>query len=430
MEHVKKALIIPFVLLCMSLQAQPGWNWGEQIDLAKEKNALYVDMLKAGRYLEAIPPHNWLLENTPDLNESLYQNGAKIYESLAETEKDEVKLAEYQAKAMDMYDLRIKYFGNEAYVLNRKVFPAYKYYKGDKSRYKELLDMFNKAFELNGTDFYTANLAAYMDVVRRYKLTGGEISDEEVITVYSNITDVLDARMSENPGQTEKIAATIEQMFTGTIDLTCERVENIFGPKFEQSPDVKLAKKIFQLMLTGKCTDRPLAFDAAKVVNENEPSFGIAKFLGIRAAQDGDLATALSFYNQAIELTDENIKKAEIHMNIARLEATKGNKVAARSSAKMSYALDPSNKEAYSLIGHLYMGSFDECKRGEQKTMDYALFIAAHKMFSIAGDSENMAKAKALFPSIEDIFSDGYKEGQTLQVGCWINETVTLERRP
>ena len=92
-------------------------------------------------------------------------------------------------------------------------------------------------------------------------------------------------------------------------------------------------------------------------------------------------------------------------------------------------AFDPSNKDAYSLIGNLYMGSFEECKQGEKKTHDYAIFIAAHKMFRLAGDSGGMAKAKALFPSIEDIFNDEYAEGDTYQVGCWINESVVIERR-
>jgi tetratricopeptide (TPR) repeat protein len=432
MKNLAKALVFPMMMIAIAVQAQPGWNWGDQVDIAKEKNAFYVDMLKGGKFTEAIPAHNWLLENTPDLNESLYQNGAKIYEGLVETEKDPAKQETYKAKALEMYDLRIQYFGREAYVMNRKVYPAYKFYKGDKSKYEELFNMFSKAYDLNKEDFYTNNLAAYMDVVRRYKATGGDISDEQVIDIYTQITDVLDVKRAEgkNVAAIDRISDAVDKMLSSTVDLNCDFVESILGPKFEAEPDVKIAKKIFSLMLTGKCTDRPLAFEAARVVNENEPSYGIAKFLAVRAASDGDVTTAMSFYEQALDLTDENIKKAEIYMGMARLEANNGNKVASRSNARKSLAFDPSNKEAYSLIGNLYMGSFDECKGGEKKTHDYAIFIAAHKMFQLAGDSEGMAKAKALFPSIEDIFNDEYAEGDTYQVGCWINETVTLERRP
>jgi tetratricopeptide (TPR) repeat protein len=432
MKNPLKILFVSFLLIGSALKAQPGWNWGDQVDIAKEKNAIYVDMVKAGRYLEAVEAHQWLLENTPDLNESLYQNGSKLYEGLVETQKDDpAKVEEYKAKAMEMYDLRIKYFGREAYVLNRKVYPAYKFYKGDQSKYSELLEMFNRAFELNQEKFSTNNLAAYMDVVRRYKAVGGEISDEEIIDIYTNITDALDAKRAtgKNVSSIDKIADAVDKMLSSAVDLNCDFVESILGPKFEANPDVKIAKKIFSLMLTGKCTDRPLAYESAKVVNENEPSFGISKFLASRAASDGNVDEAMNFYNQAIDLTDENIKKAEIYMGMARLEAVNGNKVASRSNARKSLAFDPSNKEAYTLIGNLYMGSFDECKQGEKKTHDYAIFIAAHKMFKLAGDTEAMAKAQALFPSIEDIFNDEYAEGDTYQVGCWINETVTIARR-
>ncbi len=434
MNQVSKALTAVLLLAGILVHAQPGWNWGEQVDVAKEKNALYVDMLKAGRLNESVEPHQWLLENTPDLNESLYQNGAKIYEGLAglaEKENDATKKGEYQAKALEMYDLRIQYFGKEANVMNRKVFPAYKFYKSDKSKYSELYEMYNKAFELNGNKFYNNNLVAYMDVVRRHKLTGGDISDEKVIEIYTNITDVIDAKRAtgKNLNTLDKIADNVDKMLTSTVDLNCDFVESILGPKFTETGDIKIAKKIFQLMLTGKCTDRPLAYEAAKAVNENEPSFGIAKFLGIRAAQDGDYESAMAFYDQAISLTDENIKKSEIYMNMANLDASQSKKVNARSNARKSLAFDPSNKDAYNLIANLYMQSFEECKQGEKKTEDYAIFIAAHKMYKLAGNSDGMSKAKALFPSMEDMFNEEYEEGQTYQVGCWINETVTLERR-
>jgi tetratricopeptide (TPR) repeat protein len=428
----KISLPLLFVFIIVgAASAQPGWNWGEQVDIAKEKNALYTDFVKLGKYKEAIPPHSWLLENTPDLNASIYINGATIYEELAEAETDDAKKSEYQAKALEMYDLRIKYFGKEAYVLNRKVFPAYKFYKNDKSKYQELYEMYQKAFKLNGENFYDNNLVAYMDVVRRYKVTGGAISDEEVIDIYTQITDVIDAKKAtgKNVSRLEKITDTVDKMLTSAVDLDCDMVEDKLGPKLTPD-DIKMAKKIFQLMLTGKCTDRPLAFEAAQIVNEKEPSFGIAKFLGIRAAQDGNIAQASEYYQEAIDLTDENTKKAEVYLNIAKLHYSNGNKVEARSNSRKALAFDPSLSDAYSLVGDMYMSSFEDCKGGEKKTEDYAIFIAAYNQYKRAGDSAGMSKAKALFPSIEDIFNDGYEEGQTIQVGCWINESVVLERRP
>ena len=38
-------LFIPLVFAAMVVNAQPGWNWGDQVDVAKEKNAIYTDMV-------------------------------------------------------------------------------------------------------------------------------------------------------------------------------------------------------------------------------------------------------------------------------------------------------------------------------------------------------------------------------------------------
>lgn len=421
-----------FCGLATAAMAQPGWNWGDSVDKAKEKNALYTDYLRAGNYQAAMEPHNWLLKNTPDLNSSIYINGAKIYEGLAESTPDKAKTLEYQEKALQMYDLRIKYFGDEAEVLNRKAYTAYKYFKDEKAKYKGLYELFERAFQLNGNDFYVNNFVAYMDVVRRYKLSGGQLSDEEVFERYTKISDAVEYQMKNggNVKTLEKIQEYVDKLLTSTVTVDCEFVFNKLGPKYQQTKDINLAKKIFGLMLQQKCTDHPLAMQVAIAVNEVEPNYGIAKFIGAKAAADGDMAKAEQYFEKAIALTDENTKKSEIYLSMAKLQASQGNKVAARSSARKALAFDPSLGDAYVLIGDLYMRSYDDCKEGVSKVKDRAVFIAAYEMYRKGGDQSKMAAAKEQFPSIEEIFSESMSEGQAITVGCWVNESVQLERRP
>ncbi|MEQ8583949.1 MAG: hypothetical protein RIC30_15765 [Marinoscillum sp.] len=429
----KHLLSLAFIVGLASMAiAQPGWNWGDSVDKAKEKNALYTDFVRAENWKAALGPHSWLLKNTPDLNASIYINGAKIYEGLADNTDDKAKTLEYQGKALEMYDLRIKYFNSEADVLNRKAYVAYKYYRDDQPKYKELYDLFNKAFELNGNDVLINNLTAYMDVIRRYKLSGGTITDEEVFEKYTRIKDIIEVKIAEGgkASSLEKQADYVDKLLTATVDVDCDFIEEKLGPKFRQTKDINLAKKIFGLMLQQKCTDSPLAMEVAIAVNEVEPNFGIAKFIGVKAASEGDLDRAKKYYEKAVELTDDNVKKSEVYLSLARTVASQGGKAAARSNARKALAFDPSNKDAYAFIGDLYMNSFNDCKAGESKVKDRAIFIAAYEMYQKAGDSEKMTSAKAQFPSIEEIFSEGKEEGQSITVDCWINESVQIERRP
>ena len=67
---------------------------------------------------------------------------------------------------------------------------------------------------------------------------------------------------------------------------------------------------------------------------------------------------------------------------------------------------------------------------GENIVETRAIYIAAYNWYSKAGNASKKSAAKAQFPSIEEIFTYGLKEGDDITVGCWINETVQLQRRP
>jgi tetratricopeptide (TPR) repeat protein len=413
--------------------AQPGWNWPEDRATAEEKNALYTDFLKQDNFKAALPHLDWLLANAPDLNESLYINGAKIYEGLADNEPDAAKTVQYQEQALSMYDKRIQYFGNEGDVLNRKGYTAYKYYKDNKAKYPDLIKMFEKVYELNGVNTLDNNLLAFMDVVRRFKLTGGAITDVQVLDYYDEIMAIIDMKKAtgKNLDRIEKISENIDKLLTATVTVDCEFVENNLGPKLKADPtDLKLAKKILQLQLTGKCTDSPLFMTSSKIVNEKEPTYSLTKVIAQKLAAEGKNEEAFKYYNQAVELADDNQKKAEIYYDMAKINAADGQKVSARANARKALSMDPSFSDAYTLIGNLYLGSYDDCRGGESKVKDRAVFIAAYEMYKKAGNSQGMEKAKEQFPSIGEIFEEGMKEGDVLSVGCWVQESVTLQRRP
>ncbi|MEQ9424439.1 MAG: tetratricopeptide repeat protein [Cyclobacteriaceae bacterium] len=410
------------------------WNWPEDRATAEEKNVLYTDAMKSEFYQESVAPLEWLITEAPNLNPALYINGAKIYEALAEAEEDEAQQLKYQERALEMYDLRIEYFNNEAEVLNRKAFTAYKYWKGTKAKYTELRDMFKKVFDLNGSDVYDNNILAYFDVLRRIKLTGGHLEGDEVLDIYSMLMETVDAKVAQgdNKGRLNSIADNLDKMLTMVMpDIDCGFVEDNLGPKLIDDPsDLNLAKKIFQLLLTGKCTDSPLAVKSAEIVHEAEPTFTLAKFLASKYLAEGNYEMAIEYYNQALELADDGEKKGEIHLSLARLYASQGQKSASRSNAYKAVQNDLGLKEAYSIIGNLYMNSFEACSGGESRVKDRAVFIAAYEQYRKAGDGSGMANAKAQFPSIDEIFTEGYEEGQSISTGCWIGETVQLERRP
>lgn len=431
------ACLVVFMLSSSIMFGQAGWNWGEDAATAKEKNAIYTDMMKNENFSGAVTPLEWLLANTPDLNESIYINGIKIYDELQEKESDPAKKKGYQDRCLELYDQRITYFNDEADVVNRKAFQAYKFLKDDKSRYPELYALFEKTFELNGDDVMVNNLVAYMDVIRRYRAAGGSLTDDQVLDKYGKTMVILDKNVEENEkaGKSteslEKNRDFINKMLTGMVTIDCDFIDEKIGPAFEADPsDLALAKRIIALSLTYNCSKSPIFLKAAQTVQDQEPTYSMAKIIAIKSDASQDYDEANKYYMEALELAGTNEQKADIHYGLANHYRARGLKSQSRASALAAVGADPSRKEAYKVIGDLYMTSYDDCRQGVSKVDDRAIFLAAYDMYARAGDSRSMSNAEKQFPSMEEIFELSLKEGQELKVGCWINTTTTLKRRP
>ncbi|MCC5919472.1 MAG: hypothetical protein LAT68_04105 [Cyclobacteriaceae bacterium] len=429
-----KSLLLGLVILVMStsLSAQSGWNWPENKSKAEEKNVLYVDYMKSGDFKKSAQHLHWLLANAPDLNPSIYINGANIFEELANAEKNDAQKLIYEDSALMMYDDRIKYFGQEAYVLNRKAFAAYKLKRTRKESYPMLLELFEKAFELNGENTMANNTIAYMAALKAYQSTGGDVTDEDVLKVYDVINDVIEANIANGNKVSiyQRYKESLDDMLASMVTIDCIFVEDNMMDRFRANPDdMKYAKKVFQLLLTGKCTDTDIFIEVAQPIYKEEPSAVLAKILASRAKTNGEPEKAIAYYKDAIEMMESNDKKADLHMDIADVHARSGSKNAARSAALTAVGLDPTKKEAYNFIGQLYMNSFESCRKGVSPVADRAIFIAAYDMFAKGGNSSKMQAAAEQFPSKSELFDYDYVEGDSFKVECWINETVTLKTR-
>ena len=228
----------------------------------------------------------------------------------------------------------------------------------------------------------------------------------------------------------EKNREFINKMLTGMVKMDCAFIDEKIGPAFEANPDLAMAKRIIALSLTYNCSKSPLFLKAAMTLQEQEPTFSMAKIIAIKNDAAKNYEEANKYYLEALELASTDKQRADIEYGLANHYRARGMKARSRTSAYAAVKSDPSRKEAYKIIGDLYMTSYNDCRQGVSKVDDRAVFLAAHKMYERAGDRKGMTNAEKQFPSMEEIFELSLKEGQELKVGCWINETVTLKRRP
>jgi len=434
----KIIVLLALVSIGFSASSQAGWNWPEDETMnaaTKEKQAYYKVLMQTDKYQEAFTTINWLYQNTPNLHESIYQDGSKIIDELLELpDLSDSRKAALEDSLLWTYDMRMKYFNDKASVLDRKAYTAFKLYYRNASKYAMLRELYKELYAFSASDISDFNLTPYMTLATYYyKQKPAELSATDVLDIHGKITSVIDKKIMQggNKEKLQKEQDKIDAFLNSLGDIiSCEFIEEQLVPKFKSSPeDLNLAKKIFSYSLSAKCTDQPYFISAGEVFFQSAPSYSLAKALADKYYFAGKYDKALYYYQQMEDLALDNEQKFDALMGQASTEVKLGNKKKARSVAYEALSVKPGASAAFNLIGNLYFLSFEECKAGESKVKDRAVYLAAYEMYQKAGNTEQMNACREQFPSIEDIFNESREEGSKITVDCWINESVTLQRR-
>ncbi len=414
-------------------QAQDGWNWPSdpsQEAKARELNAAYVDYMKSEQFVDATKPLHWLLVNTPDLNESIYINGVTIYDGASKAVSDESQKRVYQDSVMTIFGQRREKYDNEPRWIENKAYYAYSYYLSDKERVGDVVDSFDRVMEVNGTLNTPGLTAAYFNAVYRHNAYNKAFTKVELLERFETLNKILDTAEAEG----KDIAAprsTLEQLIVAMELIDCEFIENTLGPKLTANPsDLMLAQQIFKYSVQYKCLSSQSFLTALEIIDSDNPTFSTSQVRAMRYMSNREYEKAQPVLEKALSLAENDKQKADVQMDLSKVHAQLGRKSAARAAAQDAARMDPEKtSEAYSLIGNLYMGSFNDCRGGESRAKDYSVFIAAYNAFQRAGNSDGMREARARFPSKEELFTEGIMVGDSISTGCWVGETVTLATR-
>ena len=319
--------------------------------------------------------------------------------------------------------------------MDRKAYSAFKMYYKRPAKYPLLDSLYGEAFKLNGVEISTFNLTPYMTLARYYyKSDPQAMPAEKVLDIHLKISDAIEGKRSagsESEERLKKEQDKVDALLSSMENiLSCDFIAQQLVPKMEKDPsDLNTAKKVFTYSLKAKCSDQPYFTTAGELIFENDPTFQLSYALASKYLAANEFDKAIRYFKKGLELAEIDEDRFNIFISLASAYSKSNNKASAREMAKEAIAVKPGDTKAFNLLGNLYFGSYEECKAGESKVKDRAVFIAAFNMYAKAGNSEQMAACKAQFPSIEEIFNEDMKEGDEVFVGCWINETVVLQRR-
>ena len=283
--------------------------------------------------------------------------------------------------------------------------------------------------ELNGNINHQL-IAAYFDLVYRNYALNKAYAPEQVLTIYDKANKLLDMSAAEGK-DVSGTRTTLESLLVNMQLIDCNFIENTMGPKLTADPsNEEIAQQIFKYSVQYKCFSSNAFLAALEIIDSKNPTFATSQVRAMRYMAAGDFDKAEPVLEKAMTLAENNTQKGEIQMELAKIYAKSGKKSAARSAAREAAALDANlSSSAYGLIGDLYMSAYNDCRGGESRAKDYAVFIAAYNAYQKAGDSRGMGSARSRFPSKEELFTEGFALGSSVSTGCWVGETVSLSTR-
>ena len=260
------------------------------------------------------------------------------------------------------------------------------------------------------------------------------------------LTSVDKRKMSNNEIRLRnitKVQRNIEKILSPL--LTCNKLTLIYNEEaFEQNKDnvewLKRAGNLLQKERLGddgeltSCTDNPVFISIAETLYEIEPSAQAALNMAKLGVNKSDWAMAKKYYTEAIEQEEDLRRKANTYMGLAYVNQNMGALSSAKSNCLKAGQLRKNWGNPYLYLATIYADAAGSC--GSNAVEKNAVYWAAINKLSYARsiDPSIADKAAKLISAYSQQIPDkgisfqlGYKEGDKITIGCWINEAVSVK---
>lgn len=453
-DSILKGVITSFIIsLTITINAQDCISWNELPEKEEliKSHVIYRSLLKEGKLDEAFPHWEKVYQAAPMADGQRafhYTDGREIYLDRFNKTDDPALKKEYSNKILALYDEEIKCYKQVAFLSGRKAFDMFYTFKSPaEDIYKNLKRSLDEGG--NSAEYIIFTPLGYV-MTTLYK--DGKLSGEEIVSVVDKVNSITEYNLANNKEYGQYYEDSRVAMATGLRPIEAEIFDcNYFKknllPTFDAVNDSldKVRYIYSSLVVKGGCDkeDPELAplvarftelteIENARILAEHEANNPISA--AKRLTEEGK-------YNEAIKKIEETLQgdldketKAQVYYFKAFILGRKMNQYSAARTAALKAAENKPNWGApYLFIGDLYVLSSRSCSDDDMKQR--LVIIAAIDKYTYAKniDSDSYAEAQkkintynASLPDKGEAFMQGYTEGQKINTGCWVGETVSL----
>ncbi|MDN3596324.1 hypothetical protein [Zunongwangia endophytica] len=423
--------------------------------------ALAYDDAKAKNYDAAYEPLMTVKKDCPDYSLATFQYLERVLKYKIENASGDEK-TKYINELVDTYKERLQNYPEKTKKGDVYTDIALLKFTHKIGSTEERWEAFDKAYVEDKENFTSPKgLYAYFDLMVNMQ-DSGDRELQDVFDIYDRVMSKID---EEEIYEAERLQSLIEKQDAGE-DLTskeqktaqiaeqrltnfnavkgalntklgvradCDNLVPIYEKDFEAKKEDVAWLKNANARLSAKDCEDPLFFKISEALHELEPSAASAYSLGQLAEADGERAKALEYYNEAAELEEDPADKAKIYYRIGKNYQNSGSFSQARNFYKKTVNAKPSYGRAYLNIASMYAESANSC--GDNAFNKRAVYWLAAEYVAKAGRVDpslskhanaTVAAYNGRAPQKADVFQEGKKAGEAIQIGCWIGETVRI----
>ena len=406
--------------------------------------SIYTEYVKTNNFKDAFNPWKAVFDEAPLAQVGTYTNGAKILRALIATEKDGAKQKEYFNLLMKVHDQHIQYLDGLNSLVKKPVTKgdiigakAHDYFTMGGADNNEAYAMFSEAVasEKQNLPYYV--MMEFIDASAR-KVKADDTHREQFVQDYiaasGYANEALKAATKESAKKNYQVAKeNIDAHFINSGVATCDNLQAIYAPKVEENKtNLEYLKQVMKVMKMLGCTEAEAYFAASELAHAIEPTAETAIGCGYMYYKKGDFDKCISYFDNAIELEQDPIQKADYCYSAAAVLFANKQLSKAKQYARKSIELNGSNGKPYILIAQMYASS---PKWSDEASLNKCTFFAVIDKLQKAKSVDESVTEQAnelirtysgYTPKDEDLFFIGLKKGDAVTIGGWIGETTTI----
>ena len=401
--------------------------------------SLFTESVKNKQFADAIEPWTSAYAECPGAHLGIYQQGVKILEWQLSQTKDAKEIAVLRDRLMELYDNRIKHFGNNtkyptSWILGEKAVDYIKYYTEDplkETAYKWLETSINERREASSFAVLQNYVLLSMNIYKARPETA-----EKFISDYMMVSECLDKIAAQGGKLAPYVPASkdyVDHLFVSSGAADCATMDNIFKSKVEANQDnITVLNQVCGFYEKMSCKESDVYFAASIAAHKISPSAKSAAGCAAMSFKNKDFEGAIKYFEEACALSEVAKDKANYEYMLAYIFYSEvKNYPVARQHARKSAEYDPTSGKPAILVAHMYAASkpyddavlnktvywvaVDELRRAKQT--DPSCAEEADKYISLYSRH---------FPTTEEIFfQPELGAGKSFTVGGWIGVSTT-----